>query len=151
MHEIINEGKNLLFHKTTAKGLNKIVRSGQIDVSSRKTTPRDFDYGDYGNVSLTRDRNWSHFNDDANAVTISISGQALQHHFDVKPFNWQSNIDPTKVASDEQEERVNKPIPFNKLYIKAVHIGYDVEELNRGLIDKIRRMGIPVHVNPSPW
>ena len=149
IREIICESKNLLFHKTTVQGLNKIVQSGKIDVSSPEITDPDWDSNDYGNVSMTRNRNWYHFNDEANAVTISISGQALKHHYNLDSFVWQSNLDPNKHADDEEESRVNRPIPFNKLYIKAIHIGYNIEDLKPGILDHIRKLGIPVHVNPN--
>ena len=147
IREIITESNELLYHKTRLRGLLGMLKSGRIDVSSPENIDPDFDYGDYGHVSLTRDPEWYHFADQANEVTIVVDAQALRDLADVKSHAWQSqyNVGP---ASQEQEERIAQAIPFNNKYIRAVKIDFidSDDPLDMKIVRRLEQLDIPVSI-----
>jgi len=145
INEILKESADVLYHKTTTQGLNGMVHSGKLDVSSAGNVDPDFDYNDYGHVSLTRNPDWWHFNDLANAVMITVDAGAVRKLADVQSYAWQSNLQGHTggPARDEQEERVAQAIPFTNQYIKRVNITDYPEEIEPSVLKRLTALHIP--------
>lgn len=142
--EIITEAANLLYHKTEANRLNGMAKRGYIGVSSPELTNPDWDYEDYGSVSLTRNPDWYHYNDEANAVMIVVDANALRQLSDVKSHAWSSGYDGVGPADSEEEERIGQNIPFNRQYIKQVIVHYNEDQIKPKTLAWLKASGIPV-------
>jgi len=134
--EFITEavGDNLVYHATTLQGLKGMIQSGAIQPSTTKTAHGwgGGGTGDYGSVSLTRDRNYFPF--DFTDVQIVLDRDALAQNFRIQPYNFGGRY--------ESEERVDRPIPFNSRYVKGVMYRNDAP--SRPMMAALRKLGIPV-------
>ena len=106
-----------LYHFTSLKGIFYIFATGEIKKS-----------GIYGNISLTRDKNFFIINrkgnmpKDSKQVRIEFDTDLLKHNIRIKPFNYFKNVNfnITPQYMDEDEEISDKNIPIK--YIKTITI-----------------------------
>jgi len=134
--EFITEavGDNLVYHATTLQGLKGMIQSGAIQPSTTKTAHGwgGGGTGDYGSVSLTRDRNYFPF--DFTDVQITLNRDALAQNFRIQPYNF--------AGRQESEERVDRPIPLTSRYVRS--IGYRNKPPSRPMVAALKKLGIPV-------
>jgi hypothetical protein len=134
--EFITEavGDNVVYHATTLQGLKGMIQSGAIQPSSAETAHGwgGGGTGDYGSVSLTRDRNYFPF--DFTDVQITLNRDALAQNFRIQPYNF--------AGRQESEERVDRPIPLTSRYVRS--ISYRNKPPSRPMVAALKKLGIPV-------
>ena len=136
INEILIEAvtDNYLYHSTTARGLQGIIKSGKILPSTAELAHGSGGggIGDHGSISLSRDRHYFPF--DETDIQIVLDRSALAQNFRIKPHNFAGRY--------ESEERIDSPIPFNSRYVKGIVFRNDPP--SKPVASALKQLGIAV-------